>query len=80
MEGGGGGRIIIFSFRGAQTVTPRALWDQSDKDYTNFPTKEKQTEKSAGNGKDEEKKKRLIMSRDLWIDGIIIDYFRAWKP
>ena len=42
--GGGGGRIIIFSFRGAQNLTPGAQWDQSDKDYTNFPTKEKQTE------------------------------------
>ena len=40
---GGGGRIIIFSFRGAQTVTPGALWDQSDKDLANFTTKEKQT-------------------------------------
>ena len=42
--GGGGGRIIIFSFRGAQNLTPGAQWDQSDEDYTNFTTKEKQTE------------------------------------
>ena len=59
---------------GAQNLTPGALWDQSDKDYTNFPTKEKQTEKSAGNGKDEERKKEADYESgfmDRWHKGAL---------